>query len=249
MKKTLLLTAVAVLLLTNAQAQLSPDITSWILNTTGATGYDGIETNVQQVQYSDSFVYVSATCIPGYSIGPWMGSPATPSNQNFVFKIPRFLVPNTGTPVAIGGGHEATLTNGVSAFGATDAHTYNNLNVWQQNGYHFEYPSFDACLGHPQQFGEYHHHVSPKCLYSITDSTHHSPIIGYAYDGYPIYGAYGYANTSTAGGSVKRMRSGFYLRNMVNRDTLPDGTVLTPTYYGPPVSDSFPLGSYIPGCT
>jgi len=39
------------------------------------------------------------------------------------------------------------------------------------------------------------------------ETTYHSPIIGWAYDGNPIYGPYGY-ETST-GGSVKLMRSGY----------------------------------------
>jgi hypothetical protein len=52
--------------------------------------------NVQLVQYSDDNVYVSSTCIPGYDIGPWNGNPNTPANQNFVFKITRHPLQNTG---------------------------------------------------------------------------------------------------------------------------------------------------------
>ena len=40
-------------------------------------------------------------------------------------------------------------------------------------------------------------------------STDHSPIIGWAYDGHPIYGPYGYKNKS--GGSVLQMKSGYKL--------------------------------------
>ena len=243
MKKIFLLFSV-LLGISQGRAQLGPVVTSWILNTTGATGYAGIETNVQMIQYSDSFVYVSATCIPGYSIGPWIGSPAIPSNQNFVYQVPRYPQPNTGTPFAVGLGHIGVLINGVSVFNSQDAHSYNNLNIWLQNGYHFEYPSFDNCLGHPQQFGEYHHHVSPNCLYSEYDSTHHSPLIGFAFDGYPIYGCYGYTDTNGTG-PVKRMKSSYLLRSITNRTTLADGTILTPAQYGPAVSDSFPLGSYL----
>ncbi len=39
------------------------------------------------------------------------------------------------------------------------------------------------------------------------ETTYHSPIIGWAYDGNPIYGPYGY-ETST-GGNVKLMKSGY----------------------------------------
>lgn len=225
------------------RSQVGPDITSWMQNTT-ATGYGGIVSNVQLVQYSATDVYISASCIPGYSIGPWTGDPNIPTNMNFVYKITRNPTPNTGTLTAVGLGHVGVWTNGVSIFNTQDAMSYMNMGKWNQNAYVFEGSSFDNCLGHPAPGGEYHHHVSPKCIYNTADSTHHSPIIGYAFDGYPVYGAYGYADTNGTGG-IKRMKSGFQLRTgMVHRDTLPDGTVLTAPQYGPDVSSSFPLGSY-----
>ena len=223
-------------------AQPGPEITSWIRNTT-ATGYAGILTNVQLVQYTGTDVYISATCIPGYSIGPWVGNPNIPSNQNFVYKITRTPVPNTGTLTAVGLGHVGVWKNGVSIFNTQDAMSYNNMHVWNQNAYFFEGSGFDNCLGHPAPGGEYHHHVSPKCLYDITDSTHHSPIIGYAFDGYPVYGAYAYTNTDGTG-AIRRMRSSFQLRSITQRHTLPDGTVLTSGQYGPDVSTTYPLGAY-----
>ncbi len=48
-----------------------PVITSWIVNITSATGYGGILSNVQTDQFDSNNVYISCTCIPGYSIGPW----------------------------------------------------------------------------------------------------------------------------------------------------------------------------------
>jgi hypothetical protein len=223
-------------------AQAGPDITSWIRNTT-TTGYGGILTNVQLVQYDVTDVYISATCIPGYDIGPWPGDPNVPANMNFVYKITRNPAPNTGTLTSVGLGHVGVWTNGVSIFNTQDAMSYNNLNIWHQNAYVFEGSSFDNCLGHPAPGGEYHHHVSPKCLYNITDSTHHSPIIGYAFDGYPVYGAYGYSDTNGTGG-IRRMKSSFQLRNITQRHTLPDGTTLSVADYGPDVSATYPLGSY-----
>jgi len=186
---TLLLTGTFVQL---SFAQLSPIVTSWIINTTGQKGQgqytDTIEANVQIVQYSDSSVYISCTCIPGYDIGPWNGNPNIPKNQNFVFRLPKYPVPNTDSANAtlVGLGHDGIWINGVSIFNASDAMSYNNLGIWHRNAYFFEGPGFDDCLGHPQQQGEYHHHVNPKCLYDATDSTHHSPILGFAFDGYPF---------------------------------------------------------------
>ena len=50
------------------------------------------------------------------------------------------------------------------------------------------------------------------------NSKYHSPIIGWAYDGNPIYGPYGYANPS--GGAITRMESGYELK--VNTSNRPD---------------------------
>jgi len=225
-------------------AQLTPEITSWIINTTGATGYNGILSNVQVVQYSANNVYISCTCIPGYDIGPWGGNPNTPSNQNFVYKITRNPAQNTGTAIATPLGHTGVWSNGVSIYNAKDAMSYNNMNIWHQNAIVFEGAGFDTCLGHPAPNGEYHHHLNPRCLYDDHDSSLHSPVIGYAFDGFPIYGAYGFANTNGTGG-ITRMKSSFQKRNINLRTTLPDGTVLNSGQYGPPVSAIYPLGSYI----
>lgn len=50
----------------------------------------------------------------------------------------------------------------------------------------------DSCCGHPQQTGVYHYHKYPTCVKSpfIDDGKSHSPIIGFAFDGYPLYGPY-----------------------------------------------------------
>jgi hypothetical protein len=227
-----------------ARAQAtSPEIYSWHLNTTGATGYNGITADVQRVQYSENYVYVSCSDIPSYTIGPWPGNPNTPQNQGHTFKIPRHPQKNSGTQTATALGHIGVWSNGVSIFNSKDAMSYQNRNIWHQNAVVVEAPSFDACLGHPAPNSEYHHHQNPICLYQA-DITKHSPIIGYAFDGYPIYGAYGYATIDGTGG-IRRMRSSYQLRTISQRTTLPDGSALQTAQYGPDVSTTYPLGYYI----
>jgi hypothetical protein len=48
----------------------------------------------------------------------------------------------------------------------------------------------DSCCGHPQQTGVYHYHKFPTCVKSPfpDDGRRHSPVIGFAFDGYPIHG-------------------------------------------------------------
>lgn len=221
-----------------------PELTTWIQNLTGETGYGGYPSNVQAVDYTATDVYVSCTCIPGYDIGPWAGNPNVPANQNFIFKLTRDPVPNTGTPIATPLGHVGVLRNGVSIFNAKDAQSYNNMNVWHRDALVFEGPSFDDCLGHPAGNGEYHHHVSPDCLYDHLNDEAHSPLIGFAFDGFPIYGAYGYANTDGSGG-IARMRTSYQLRTITERTTLPDGTVLQPSEHGPAIDGAYPLGAFV----
>lgn len=50
----------------------------------------------------------------------------------------------------------------------------------------------DRCCGHPSPGNEYHYHKYPVCIKSpfTDDGQGHSPLIGFALDGFPIYGPY-----------------------------------------------------------
>src|SRR5437762_2071978 len=100
MRWTFAVMAAVVVLLGAAPARAGvdpPELSSWLVNLDGHTGYGGLPADVQQVRYSASAVYVNASGIPAYTIGPWPGNPNVPSNQGWLFKIPRAPVVNTGT--------------------------------------------------------------------------------------------------------------------------------------------------------
>lgn len=237
----ILLSAVLFLIASISTAQITPEIYSWKQNLTGATGYNGIPADVQQVFYSANFSYVKCTGIPSYTIGPWAMNPNTPANQNWVFKIARFPVPDP-TPTVAGNGQIGVLINGVVLFNGGDAMSYNNQNIWHRLAQYFEAVSFDTSGGHPSPQRSYHYHINMKKLYS-PDSTAHSPLLGYMFDGYPLYGPYAYANINGTG-VIRRMRTGFVKRNITTRTTLPDGTVLPSNQWGPAVSAQYPLGCF-----
>lgn len=128
---------------------------------------------------------------------------------------------------------------------------------WNRDAVVAEKGGFDCSKGHPAK-GNYHHHQNPSAfkldknvisnicnvynadgLYAI-DTTKHSPLIGFAYDGFPIYGAYAYKNTDGTGGIV-RMKSSYALRNITVRDSSPDGKAVAA---GPNVSTTYPLGYF-----
>ena len=74
----------------------------------------------------------------------------------------------------------------------------------------------------------------------IPDSTKHGPLIGFSFDGFPIYGAYGWATGTT---NVALMRPSYRLRNITERTTLANGTVLAAAQHGPSLTQQA-LGSY-----
>ncbi|MBK8146516.1 MAG: YHYH protein [Bacteroidetes bacterium] len=229
-------------------SQLNPAITHWLINMNGQTGFAGIPTNVQQVQYSANNVYVSTTDVPdwiplGYN---WPNNPWSPQNQNFVFKITLNPSEKIMNKIATAFGHIGIWTNGVSIYNQKDAKSWNDSSVWWQNALFFEHldmETMDTCLGHPNDKFEYHLHVHPKCLWNETDSSTHAPLLGFAFDGFPIYGCYGFTNANGTG-PIKKLKSSYRLRNIAGRTVLPNGVVLNPVYYGPTLAQ-YPLGAYI----
>ena len=130
-------------------------------------------------------------------------------------------------------------------------------NVWNRDAVVGERLGFDCAKGHPAM-GNYHHHQNPSAfnldrkvistvcdLYAadglyVLDSTKHSPLLGYTYDGFPIYGAFGYKNADGTGG-IARMKSSFFLRNITDRTVYADGSDVID---GPAVSTTYPLGYF-----
>ena len=120
--------------------------------------------------------------------------------------------------------------------------------IWNRDAVVAERAGFDCAKGHPAM-GNYHHHQNPSAfkldlnvvsticnLYDadglyVIDSTKHAPLIGFAYDGFPIYGAYAYKNVDGTGGIV-RMKSSYTLRNITSRTS------------GPNVNTNYPLGYF-----
>mgnify|MGYP005666365017 CR=1 FL=1 len=129
--------------------------------------------------------------------------------------------------------------------------------AWNRDAVPAEMDGFDCSKAHPAM-GNYHHHQNPSAfkldlevvsdicnlydadgLYAI-DETQHSPLIGFAYDGFPIYGAYGYKNADGTGG-ITRIKSGYQLREITQRTTHADGTDVAD---GPDVNATYFLGYF-----
>lgn len=269
-------------------AQTNPAITSWLQNTT-TTGFyymegnstpisHGILVNCQQVRYSANSVYVDATGMPAYHVGPYLDNNINQAgNQNAIFSLPLNPTENTGTKTATSGGNIGIFINGVAMFDFRDGVAWNSTTnawcggpgnpacpggmgatqSWNRDAIVYERIGFDCSKGHPAGTN-YHHHQNPSAfdldlnvisnicnlydadgLYAI-NASQHSPLIGFAYDGFPVYGAYGYANADGTGG-ITRIKSGYQLRNITTRTHHANGTDVPD---GPAVNTTYPLGTF-----
>ena len=106
-------------------------------------------------------------------------NPNTIRSQAIAYEVP--AKPKKASSVqCISGGAVGILDTGVALFHAVDATGRDAAANEVQ----------DSCDGHPQMSGLYHYHALPRCL-KTGSSKAHSKRIGWALDGFPIYGPRG----------------------------------------------------------
>ncbi|MBK1792248.1 sulfatase-like hydrolase/transferase [Persicirhabdus sediminis] len=191
------------------------------------------------------------------------------------------------------GGAVGYFVDGVAMFDARDAFSYINESgrdatpadvpirgdgMWNRDAYVNESVTFDAANAH-QAGATHHYHANPTGLrYLLSDSVDydyasntysenaygtHSPILAWTFDGFPLYGPYGYADPLDPDSGIRRMISGFQKRdgtngssnlNTTGRSSLPQWVVdnqndrsnpLAAEEYGPAVTNVYTLGHYI----
>jgi hypothetical protein len=104
--------------------------------------------------------------------------------QDFIFRFP--LVPRKAETITrLPMGPVGMSLNGVVFFNPFEMAGRNAVEGYDEVW-------LDSCCGHPQQTGVYHYHKYPTCVKSpfIDTGRDHSPIIGFAFDGFPVYGPY-----------------------------------------------------------
>ena len=148
--------------------------------------------------------------------------------QDFDWKLPITPTNNTncnpivsinGCDIAPDRGPVAVAVNGVPFYGPEDGPggdaVAHEIGIYDEDRQEIDLGICGAHMGP----GGYHYHFDGNCMhwhnetnedsdyeFSKVDNSTHSPIIGFAFDGYPIYGSYGYVN-----GNVTLMRSNYVL--------------------------------------
>jgi hypothetical protein len=238
---------------------------------------------VQELYSSSNWLYLRTSGLATHIMGPWLNGsfPNLPKNQNVLYRIPRLPVVHTATNLT-GLGPIGYFVDGVAMFDSRDAFYWNGTadtqgtGNWNRDAYVNEGPTFDPGYAHQENTGTHHYHANPIALrYQLGDhvdynpstktyaeSTNavieHSKILGWARDGFPVYGPYGFSNPSNSASAIRRMVSGFQLRNGQNssdnltstgRTTIPLWAArmygVSINQSGPAVSSSYPLGRYM----
>ncbi len=241
---------------------------------------------IQEIYSSSNWVYIRSTGLASYTMGPWQNGsfPNLPENQKVMYRFPLTnAVPASKS--SNGGGQIGIFVDGVAMFNSWDAFTWDPSTssdasmysgYWNRDAYVNEGATFDPGYAHQQNTGTYHYHASPLALrYLLGDHmdynpvtktyaespnapTRHSPILAWTSDGFPLYGPYGYSNPTNPASGVRRMISGYVLRNgqdgtlnltNTGRATLPQWAVrlygVSASQSGPNVSTNYPLGRYM----
>jgi hypothetical protein len=145
---------------------------------------DGID-NVR-VSHDSQFLIVDSQGYPNHPTAkfPNSGNPNTIRVQDFHFRYP--LEPQIARQITrVPMGPIGMALNGVVFFNPFEQGGMNAVEGYSEVW-------LDSCCGHPQQHGVYHYHKYPSCVKSPfpDDGKQHSPVLGFAFDGFPIYGPY-----------------------------------------------------------
>ncbi|KAG6973490.1 hypothetical protein JG688_00003494 [Phytophthora aleatoria] len=143
------------------------------------------------VVYTSTSVIVRSNGVPSGSYGPFPNAYNRYSvyEQDYIFQFPRSPVSaatTTSLPRDIPIG---VMVNGVPFFAAS-SDIYGGIVVDTKNP---SYKLLDKCNGLVDTGGDYRYYASPDCLLHELDDKagQPSPLIGFAFDGFPLYGPYG----------------------------------------------------------
>jgi Raf kinase inhibitor-like YbhB/YbcL family protein len=147
----------------------------------------GFAQNVE-VNCDDDYAYVSSSTYPDHD----MMNGITGTNEQIPvpaqgYAAPIKLTPHKAKEVTTIDAALGVAVNGVpiydySSQGELSLDTYDKAHDTLATG------QLDNCGGHAGRGDDYHYHVSPTCMIDTMKNKSDKAIIGWAYDGYPLYG-------------------------------------------------------------
>ena len=189
-----------------------------------------ITSNRVRISEKDGFRVIESNDIPNHTVGefPNRGNPNTIASQNWTIRIPLHPVANKKiTPL-----HQSTErgppnmpfgigVNGVLFEPGTAEFWMGNRSAdWNYEALGGAVSlGLDANHAHVQPGGVYHYHGLPTGLLNelgFPEDKHHSekhsPLLGWAADGFPVYYAYGYSQPDDSKSEIKQLTTSFRLK-------------------------------------
>ena len=137
-----------------------------------------------KVSFTGDWMVVESDCLPNHPHGDFPNR----DNPNTIHSIAlKYWIPmhpkKAARPTRTPFGPIGIAVNGIPFFNQYNA----------EGGDAIRLETFDSCCGHPNPDGMYHYHKEPVCIKSPFKEVagRHSPLLGYAFDGFPIYGPNG----------------------------------------------------------
>ena len=113
------------------------------------------------------------------------------------YKSPIVLAPSRAAAVTSIDAALGVAVNGVPIYDYTSQGT-NSLSVYDPKADTKLTGELDQCNGHAGRGDDYHYHAAPTCMMGVMKNKGPAAIVGWAFDGYPIYG-----NTNPDGTVIK----------------------------------------------
>ena len=157
---------------------------------------------------------ITANGIPDHKTGrfPNPGNPNPIAAQAHIFKVP--AKPGVAAQITPMRGNFGVAINGVP-FDPGAGEFYDGAPGWQYEPLSGAIKlGIDMSHAHVQPTGKYHYHGLPTGLMDNVkiDPAKHSPLIGWAADGFPIYAVYGLSDPENPSSTIKKLTSSYQLK-------------------------------------
>lgn len=170
------------------------------------------------IEVKDGIRYIKSNGIPNHEVGqfPGIGNPNKISAQSYSWQMPAKPTESSNSGMRRGTIFGVAV-NGVP-FDPGTAELWNNNFEWHYEALAGYIPTnrnglgVDSSLAHVQPNGAYHYHGLPYLLLQKLDYQKKMAVVGYAADGYPIYGNYGYSNAQDMSSGMKKLVSSYRIR-------------------------------------
>lgn len=211
-------------------------LASTLIFTTTVIAHEIPDEPVSQVNISikGNYRYITSNGIPSnHGKFPNPGNPNAISAQFYQFRVPLFPVMTQQTLAVTRDENTGVALNGIP-FDPLSKEFWENghqvhepsLASWNYEAMHdTKQLGLDHNNAHVQPNGAYHYHGLPKALYKQLSNGKTPPdqmiLLGYAADGFPMYGLYGYSNDSSS--QLKLLIPSFQLKTGARPKGAPPG--------------------------